>query len=477
MNVTDSDDVNDPLIHRMTEQFWQMHGLSRQQGQVSWQHRLHQLNQLERLISDNADAIRHAINQDFGHRSHDETTMVDIFPSIEGIRHAKKHGKDWMKPKKVGTSKWFLPASSYIQPQPLGVIGIMSPWNYPLNLVAAPLTAALVAGNRAMIKVSEYSPNFEHWLDKTLPVYFDKNDVCLVQGDLHVAQKFSQLPFDHLFFTGSTSVGKHIMRAAADNLTPVTLELGGKSPAIITDKEILAHAVNRIWTGKMMNAGQTCIAPDYVLLPSDLQHDFIQLSKTWVNEHYPQIADNADMTFIINQKQFERIDGYLKLAQKQAVVHELTNVVANCETGFMPPVVVTDLTKESPLLTEEIFGPVLPLVVYDSIDDAIDYINARPRPLALYPFGQDDSVIEHILHHTVSGGVSVNDTIYHVAQHDLPFGGVGASGMGYYHGKYGFDTFSHQKAVFKQAKINFVDVLQPPYGKVFDKLMKMAMRW
>lgn len=474
--ISEKDNSNG-LIQSMTEQFWQMYQLSRQQGDVSWQHRLHQLEQLKKLISDNTDAICHAISQDFRHRSHDETIMVDIFPSLEGIRHAKKHGKDWMKPQKVSTGKWFLPASSHIQSQPLGVVGIMSPWNYPLNLVAGPLTAALVAGNRAMIKVSEYSPNFAHWLAKTLPVYFDKDEVCLVQGGVQVAQAFSKLPFDHLLFTGSTSVGKHIMRAAADNLTPVTLELGGKSPVIIIDKDILPHAVNRIWTGKMMNSGQTCIAPDYVLLPDGLQDEFIGLSKKWMSKHYPKIGDNEDVTFIINHKQFDRIHDHLKQAQQQACVHKLTTATANRTTGFMPPVVLTELSQDSLLLTEEIFGPVLPLVGYDSLDDAIDYVNARPRPLALYPFGQDDGMIERILQRTVSGGVSINETIYHVAQHDLPFGGVGASGMGHYHGKHGFDTFSHQKAVFRQAKVNFVDILQPPYGKVFDKLMKVAVRW
>ncbi len=469
--------ITETQITEMKAQFEHLRALSRQQVSYDWQTRLKRLNKLEEMVNDNRDIIFEVINQDFGRRSKSETLMAEVFPVLENIRHAKKHGKDWMKVKKVSTSKWFLPASSYIQAQPLGVVGIISPWNYPLFLTLSPLIGAIVAGNRAMIKLSEHAPHYANWLAKTLPEYFTADEVCVITGETEVSQAFSSLPFDHLIFTGSTAVGRHIMRSASENLTPVTLELGGKSPVIVDKHCDIDYVVSRIWTGKLLNAGQTCISPDYVLLPEGLKDEFIKQSHIWISKHYQNIEHNDDYSHLINQAQFARVQGYLDNAKSLgANVHAMSNANPNAETQFMPPFVVTELAEDSQLLTEEIFAPVLPVVTYTTLDNAIRYVNDRPRPLALYVFSKEDSICEQVLAETVSGGACINDTIYHIAQSELPFGGVGDSGMGHYHGKFGFDTFSHQRAVFKQASINAVGLMQPPYGKVFDKMMKILAR-
>lgn len=468
---------SEAIISAMQQQFATMRAASRQDQHVSWAIRRQRLTQLEHMVMDNQTAIINAISADFGQRPAAETTMLEIFPTLEAIRYAQKHGKAWSTKQAVNTGIWFLPASSYIQPQPLGLVGIISPWNYPLYLVIAPLAAALVAGNRAMLKVSEASPHFEQWLGDALPKYFAADEVTLIKGEVEVAQAFSRLPFDHLFFTGSTAVGRHIMKAAAENLTPVTLELGGKSPVIVTPSADLAKTVNRVWTGKSMNAGQTCIAPDYVLLNASHQQAFIEQSKAWFTKHYPNLSENPDYTFVINAKQASRVQGYLEEAkQLGATIYPLSDHDINIDTGFFPPVIVTNLPTHAKLVTEEIFAPVLPLVTAATLDDAVSYVNAHDRPLALYVFGENKTDTDFVLDNTVSGGACVNDTIYHIAQQNLPFGGVGASGMGSYHGKFSFDTFSHPKAVFKQSRINFVHLLQPPYGKTFWHMMKLILK-
>ena len=479
MTPQDNSDAtnSDATINTMQQQFDIMRTASRQDQYVDWSIRSAWLKKLEQLVMDNQSEIITAIHADFGQRPAAETTMLELFPTLEAIRYTQKHGKAWSAKQPVKTGIWFLPARSYIQPQPLGLVGIIAPWNYPLYLVIAPLAAALVAGNRAMLKVSEASPNFEQWLADALPKYFAADEVTLITGDVEVAQAFSQLPFDHLFFTGSTAVGKHIMKAAAQNLTPVTLELGGKSPVVVTPSADVAKTVNRVWTGKTMNAGQTCIAPDYVLMENDKKHAFIEQSTAWLDAHYPNLADNPDYSFIINPKQASRVQGYLDEAkQRGATLIPLTDYEVNIETGFFPPIIVTDVPSDAKLLTEEIFAPVLPLVSYQDLTQAVAYVNERDRPLALYVFGEDKADTDYVLAHTVSGGACVNETIFHIAQQNLPFGGVGASGMGRYHGKYSFDTFSHPKAVFKQSHLNFAHLLQPPYGKTFWNMMKVILK-
>ncbi|TXD97696.1 coniferyl aldehyde dehydrogenase [Psychrobacter frigidicola] len=460
---------------QLQTQFSRLHTISRTKPILDWATRATQLDNLEAMLSDNQTGLAKAISADFGHRSVSETQFAELFPSFTGITHAKKHGKAWMKTRRASISPLYLPAHNEIQPQPLGVVGIIVPWNYPLYLAIGPMIDALTAGNRVMIKMSESAPQFAEAFAKAVAHYFSSDMVCVVLGEVDIAEAFSKLPFDHLLYTGSTAVGKKIMAAAAPNLTPVTLELGGKSPVIVLDDANLDSVVNRIMMGKTLNAGQTCIAPDYVLIPRQHHQRFISLAKAWMQEHYPNIANNQDYTHIINDEQFERVQGYLQKLPKDSV-HPLTEVAINTETRLMPPVIITEPALDSDLMQNEIFAPILPLIHYETLDDAIQFINARPRPLALYVFGNNDRAIEKVRNHTVSGGVCINEVIVHVAQHDLPFGGVGHSGMGAYHGKAGFERLSHMKPVFVQAKINGMNLLLPPYGDFFKKGMALLLK-
>lgn len=460
---------------QLQAQFSRLQALSRTQPIIDWETRETQLDNLEALLSDNQTSLAKAISADFGHRSESETQFAELFPSFTGISHSKKYGKTWMKTRRVHISALYLPAHNEIQPQPLGVVGIMVPWNYPLYLAIGPMIDALTAGNRVMIKMSEAAPQFAQAFAKAVAYYFSPDMVCVVLGDVDIAEAFSQLPFDHLLYTGSSAVGKKVMAAAAPNLTPVTLELGGKSPVIVLDDVNLESVVNRIMMGKTLNAGQTCIAPDYVLIPRQYHQQFISLATEWMQKHYPHISDNQDYTHIINHAQFKRVQGYLQDLPADSI-HQLTDVDTNIETRLMPPVIVTEPAPTSDLMQNEIFAPILPLMHYETLDDAIHFVNARPRPLSLYVFGNDDRDIEQVRLRTVSGGVCVNEVIIHVAQHDLPFGGVGHSGIGAYHGKAGFERLSHLKPVFVQAKINGMNLLLPPYGKLFKKGMALLLK-
>lgn len=452
----------------LSAQFEHLYTLSREQPILDWSERRAQLENLEALLIDNKETFCETISADFGHRSASETQFAELFTSFQGINHAKKHGKSWMKTRRMPIPAIYMPAHNEIQPQPLGVVGIMVPWNYPLNLTIGPMIDALTAGNRIMIKISEAVPTFAKAFAEAVAKYFSPDMVTVALGEMEMSQAFSHLPFDHLLFTGSTSVGKKIMAAAAPNLTPVTLELGGKSPVIVLDNADLEAAVNRIMMGKTINAGQTCIAPDYVLINKRHHKQFIQLAKEWVATHYPNIGDNKDYTCVINGAQFKRIQGYLKQLDSSCI-HELTEVPANETTQLMPPVILEQPPLDSDAMQDELFGPVLPLIHYDQVRDAVNFVNQRPRPLALYIFGHDNVDINYIREHTVSGGVCLNEVIMHVAQHDIPFGGVGASGMGAYHGKAGFERLSHMKPVFVQSRINGMNLLLPPYGALFKK--------
>ena len=460
---------------QLQAQFLRLQTLSRNKPIVDWATRDTQLDSLEAMLSDNQNNLAKAISADFGHRSVSETQFAELFPSFGGITHAKKNGKSWMKSRRASISALYRPAHNEIQPQPLGVVGIMVPWNYPLYLAIGPMIDALTAGNRVMIKMSEAAPQFAQVFAKAVAHYFSSNMVCVVLGDVDIAEAFSKLPFDHLLYTGSTAVGKKVMAAAAANLTPVTLELGGKSPVIVLDDANLESAVNRIMMGKTLNAGQTCIAPDYVLIPRPYHSRFISLAKAWMQEHYPNIDNNPDYSHIINDEQFKRVQSYLQDLPNNSV-HALTDITANTETRLMPPVIVTEPADNSDLMQNEIFAPILPLIHYDSLADAIHFVNARPRPLALYVFGNNDYELEQVLTRTVSGGVCINEVIVHVAQHDLPFGGVGHSGMGAYHGKAGFERLSHMKPVFIQSKLNGMNLLLPPYGDWFKKGMALLLK-
>lgn len=462
-------------IEDMQAQFKRLQTLSRTHPITDWATRETQLDNLEMMLSEKQTSLAQAISADFGYRSESETQFAELVPSFTGISHARKYGKKWMKARRVPISAMYLPAHNEIQPQPLGVVGVMVPWNYPLFLAVGPIIDALVAGNRVMVKMSESAPQFAHAFAEAIAHYFSPDMISVVLGEVDIAQEFSKLPFDHLLYTGSTAVGKKIMAAAAPNLTPVTLELGGKSPVIVLDGANLEAAVNRVMMGKTLNAGQTCIAPDYVLIQREYHEQFIGLAKEWMQTHYPNIDTNPDYSRIINGEQFKRISGYLEGLLGDSI-HKVTDAESDSESRFMPPVIISEPAIDSDVMQNELFAPILPLMHYDTLDDAIAFVNARPRPLALYVFGDRNNEIEKVRNHTVSGGLAINEVMLHVVQHELPFGGVGHSGTGAYHGKAGFERLSHMKPVFVQNKLNGMNFLLPPYGKLFNKAMGFMMK-
>ena len=436
------------------------------------------LTRLENLLIENMAAIEAAISADFGNRSMHETRLLEIFPALSTVRDAKKHLKSWMKPTRSWASMWFLPARNEIRAQPLGVVGIIVPWNYPVLLAVAPLAGALAAGNRVMIKMSELTPKTSALFAQLIAKTFAAEQVTAVNGGVEVARDFASLPFDHLLFTGSTSVGKQVMHAAAENLTPVTLELGGKSPAIIGPECNINEAAEKIMFGKCLNAGQTCIAPDYVLLPRAQEQAFALAAQRAVAALYPTLARNADYTAIVNARHLERLKGYLDdAASRGASVLPISPSNESLDgTGKMAPTLVANVSNDMRVMQDEIFGPILPLVPYDNLDEAIRFVNTRPRPLALYYFGNFDDHIQRVLNETVSGGVTINDTLLHISQESLPFGGIGPSGMGAYHGRHGFETFSKMKPIFHQSPVNGLALFKPPFGKRFDALIRMLLR-
>jgi acyl-CoA reductase-like NAD-dependent aldehyde dehydrogenase len=433
---------------------------------------------LERLLRDNAAAIAAAIARDFGHRSHHETRLLEIFPSLEAVKHARRHLRRWMRPQRRAVSLWFQPGRAEVICQPLGVAGIIVPWNYPIYLAVGPLVGALAAGNRVLLKMSEFAPSTGVLFEGLVRSHFAADEVLVVNGDAEVARAFAALPFDHLLFTGSTAVGRAVMRAAADHLTPVTLELGGKSPAIVGPDYPIGGAAERILIGKCMNAGQTCIAPDYALVPAGRLREFVAAARRTVAACYPDPLRSPDYTAIVNDRHFARLAGYVDEARARGaeIVALAPNAVPDAATRRFPPVIVLGAPGDCRLMREEIFGPILPVVPYERLDDALAYVNERPRPLALYYFDRDAPRIERVLTGTVAGGVTINDTILHIAQERLPFGGVGPSGMGRYHGREGFETFSSRKAVFRQSRLNTIGLFKPPYGRRFERLLDFLLR-
>lgn len=435
----------------------------------SAEQRMQWLQSLRDLIFNEQDALIRAVSQDFSNRSADETLLAEIMPSLHGIHYARRRIRRWMKPSRRAVGLAFQPASAKVVYQPLGVVGVIVPWNYPLFLAIGPLVGALAAGNRVMIKMSESTPATSQLFKELMARIFPEDQVAVVLGEADVGVAFSKLPFDHLLFTGATSIGRHVMRAAAENLTPVTLELGGKSPAIVSAGVPLADAAERIAFGKTMNAGQTCVAPDYVLVPRDRVQGFIDAYREAVNRFYPKLADNPDYTAIINERQLQRLKGYLQDAEAKGA--RLIPLFPGDQARRLAQTLVLDVNDDMKLMQDEIFGPLLPVVPYDRLDDALAYVNQRPRPLALYYFGYDKREQQHVLEQTHSGGVCLNDTLLHVAQDDMPFGGIGPSGMGHYHGHEGFLTFSKAKAVFAKQRFNAARMIYPPYGKAIQKLV------
>lgn len=430
------------------------------------------LKTLKALLLNNQDALIQAMCEDFGNRSNDDSKIGDILTTVQGINYSLKHLKKWMKPSKRHLSLLLQPASARVEYQPLGVVGIIVPWNYPVFLGLGPLTAALASGNKAMVKMSEYTPSTAKLLKQLVDKYFESNKISIIEGDASVAAAFSSLPFDHLFFTGSTNVGKLVMRSAAEHLVPVTLELGGKSPAIIADDMDINTAVNRFILGKTLNAGQTCVAPDYIFCPKGKTQQLIDAIETTFKSMYPSVKDNKDYTCVVNSAQHARLQALIDdAAAKGAVITPLGGDPGCAKTRQMPLTLIHEVNNEMQVMQQEIFGPILPIIEYDTLEQAIDYINEGERPLALYIYSFNKACQNQILKSTHSGGVCINDAAFHVAAEDLPFGGVGSSGMGSYHGSEGFKTFSHAKSILSRGRLSFGKLLFPPFGTAVHNLI------
>jgi coniferyl-aldehyde dehydrogenase len=454
-----------------------MKAAQRKGGSSSCDERIRGLDRLERVLLGRKSAIAAAISRDFGNRSIHETLAGEILTIRSSIQHAKAHLCDWMEPEEREVGWAYLPSSAQVIPQPLGVVGIISPWNYPVQLSLSPLVSALAAGNSAMIKPSELVPETAMMLRELLGEAFDGDQVSVVIGGPEVGEHFAHLAFDHLFFTGSTRVGKLVMRAASENLVPVTLELGGKSPAIVGANCSVRAAATQIMAGKLFNVGQTCIAPDYAMVPIEARDAFVDACRASVSKMYPTLRENPDYSTIITEEHLARLRRLVDDARSRgARVLELNPANEPLEgTRILAPALVLDATDEMLVLKEEIFGPILPILTYRHLDEAIGYVNDHPRPLALYYFGRDRVAIERVLAETISGGVTVNETLLHLLQDDLPFGGVGASGMGHCHGREGFETFTKKKPVFRQSRIGARWLLHPPYGRAANGLLRLLI--
>lgn len=436
----------------------------------SFAQRMEDLGKLYEAVKSREAEIAEAISADFGHRSAFETKMAEVSFVLIEIKHTRKHLRRWMKPERRKTALHFKMGSNRIEFQPKGVVGILSPWNYPFQLAMAPLVAALAAGNRVMIKPSEFSPKTGALMKTLLAEVFNETQVAIVEGGADVAAKFSALPFNHIFFTGSSRVGKFVMAAAAENLTPVTLELGGKSPVIIGAGYNIGKAAERIMVGKLLNAGQTCIAPDYILVPENKRAALVKALIKKGQKLYPEIMQNDDYSSIASDTQYERLQHVLDAADEDgATIHKLYDE-ADVKRKMMP-IILDDVTPTMRVMQSEIFGPILPIIGYNSLHEAVEFVNGGDNPLAAYYFSHDRAEISQLSEQILCGNVSINETLYHISQVDLPFGGVGQSGLGTYHGRDGFKTFSHVKGVFTQGRLNGAGFLKPPYSNLANKII------
>jgi coniferyl-aldehyde dehydrogenase len=444
----------------------------------SFSERKADLLKLKALVRDNRDAIVAAISADYGNRSRHETLFAEIFSVMDGVDHTLKHLKQWMKPQRRGVDwKNFFGASNRVIPQPLGIVGAIVPWNFPINLSFSGLIATFAAGNRSMVKMSENSRHLAKLLIEKCPAYFPREKLAFFDETGGVGIEFSKLKFDHLLFTGSGLTGRAVMAAAAPNLCPVTLEMGGQSPAIICDDYPLRKAAERLLFVKCFNAGQICTTVDHAYIPTAKVNEFAAMAKEIVSTRYPTL-DTPDYTSMIDERSFNRVVAAIEEAQERGatLVQLIPGKQWDSASRKIAPHIVLNAPPDCALRTREIFGPVLPIIAYTSIEEPIQAINAGPRPLALYPFSNDKPLVDHLLRHVMSGGVSVNDGLFHVGQHDLPFGGVGDSGMGHYHGHDGFVTFSKMRPVFYQAPFSAIKFLWPPYGKFATRYLEFLTR-
>jgi coniferyl-aldehyde dehydrogenase len=429
------------------------------------------------MVTAHEAAFIAAIGRDFGHRSAHETRLAELYIVAAETRHALRHLRQWMRPRRVPTPLSLLPGSSRIERQPLGVVGVISPWNYPVQLALGPVVGALAAGNRVLLKPSELTPATSELLARLVREQFREDEFAVVQGDATIGQAFARLPLDHLFFTGSTAVGRSVALAAAENLTPVTLELGGKSPAIFDVDADFESAAPRLAVGKLLNAGQTCIAPDYALVPAERVDAFVAAVREAVARLYPRFGGNPDYSAIVNERHLARLTRLADDARERgARIVTLGPANAESDGRKLVPALVIGVTDEMAIMREEIFGPLLPVETYATLAGAIERVNARPHPLAFYWFGTNAQRRDRVLRETLAGGVTVNDTLWHFAHHGLPFGGVGASGIGAYHGERSFLAFTHEKGVFLQARATPAKLLYPPNGKTYDKVLAQLKR-
>ena len=456
-----------------------------EEGPASIELRKDRLNRCIKMIKEYSDEIIDALQKDFGNRDPKSSFLTEIASTIGVLEHAIKNVDKWTKDEKrpsnvdrpffIRMLMGLLGSKSYIKYQPLGTVGVISPWNFPVNLILAPLGGIFAAGNRAMIKPSELTPATSEVTKKMFEAYFDKSEAAVFTGDAEVGAAFSALPFDHLLFTGGTQIGKKVMKAASDNLVPVTLELGGKSPVIVDEEANLSEVAKKVMRGKTMNAGQICLAPDYLMLPKGKSHEFAKASNEAVSEMFADLKYNEDYTSVINERHYERINELVSDAKEKGAeviqINPADEDFEQQELHKIPPTLVLNPTDEMKIMQEEIFGPVLPVKEYEDFDETVNYVNSKDRPLGLYLFSKDKNKEKKVLDNTTSGGVTLNDVIWHIGQEELPFGGVGPSGTGSYHGHDGFKEFSHAKAVYKQFSADLMAQMMPPYkGKMFESM-------
>ena len=450
------------------------------EGPLSVEARKEWIDRCIALLIKYQNEIAEAISEDFGHRSTESSLLADVAGSIGSLKSAKENIKKWVKPEKRKVTPsilGLLGAKLRLEYQPLGTVGVISPWNFPVTLTFGPLGSIFAAGNRAMIKPSEFTPKTSELMKKMFEEAFSEEEVAVFTGGPDLGEAFSSLPFDHLLFTGATSIAKHVMRAASENLVPVTLELGGKSPVIISKKSNFDVSVNRVMAGKTMNAGQICLAPDYVFIPKDKKEEFISQSKKVVTDMYPSLKDNPDYTSVINQRHYDRLQGYVEEAKEKGFevieINPSNEDFSQQAHHKIPPTLIVDPDDSLSVMKEEIFGPILSVKTYESIEDTVDYINSKDRPLGLYYFGDDKEEMQNVLENTTSGGVTINDVVFHVGQDNAPFGGVGPSGTGSYHGVEGFKNFSHTKTIYTQSKFDgLFGLFRPPFGSKAKSAIK-----
>ena len=483
MSEAQNDNVTEIEFQNLRALVEQQRSAFRAEGEVTYATRVDRLKRLKALIVENKSEFALTTKREFNDaRSYEFSLFSEFASKVEAIDYSMKHLKEWMKPERRKTNKPMnlLGGRGQVRYFPKGVVGIISPWNLPFGLTVAPLTSALAAGNRALLKPSEYVPETAALFADVIPKYFSAEEVAVVTGDAETSQLFAELPFDHLLFTGSTRVGTRVMQSASKNLVPVTLELGGKSPVIIGRSAKLDLAGTRLTFGKLLNGGQLCLSPDYVLVPTELEEQLVARVIDEAQSMYPNITENLDYAGVFNEKHFARLQNYIDDAVAKGAKLTIVGAEssrASSENRRMPLHILQNVNESMRVMQEEIFGPVLPIMTYGDITQVPDQVEPRRNPLAMYYFGSDRSEQEYLLNHVQSGGVCINDITLHYVQEDLPFGGFGASGMGAYHGPEGFRNMSHSRAIYSQTMVDLLPIIgaRPPFGEKFRKRISKVL--